>query len=553
MSRNGGASGAPRPVCVAPLVAMVFDAYGNVQACCANALYPLGNVTRASLTDIWTGERAEVMRAALAEGDWSYGCGVCRFRAERSAVGMPLDAYDLYPLESTASTPEWPALLSFSLHNTCNLECIMCGGDSSSKIRTRRDGLPGLPHVYGEAFFEQLGAFVEHCTNVDFVGGEPFLVREHDRVWEMLIDSGRDIAVSVTTNGTTWNDKVERWLGSLDTTVFLSIDGVTRATFEQVRQGASFDQVMEHLERFRSYTQERGTQLILNWSLVRQNWHELAAMIEWAEERGLPVHVQTVIEPEFGVQRLPTEELRHVVRTMEAQSESLLPGLVINRDVWTGEVARLQLELESRARGDRFLMTMEPPSPGNVAHVVDVVRTGPSAGATGRPRFAALGSLGAKGRQRAAVETAREELHRWSFGGPVGRIRLDASLGITSADVGGVLPLGSAATSVVPADLAGLLSEWEQRLGGAMWVAEEFVEEDRVLHSLFFGPATRDKRGVVVRMISIPVRGGFEVLVASDLSLLRPPTGPSDVQVQVGVRTRRAGPALSTGAVPGTT
>src|SRR5690606_42098671 len=131
------------------------------------------------------------------------------------------------------------------------------------------------------------------------VGAAPCVVRGPGRVWEMLRPSGRDVAVSVTTNGTTWDDKVERWLDAMDTTVFRSIAGVTKETFERVRVGASFERVMENLERFREYTSRRGTELILNWSLVRQNWHELGAMVRGAEDRDLSGDVLTVCEPVF--------------------------------------------------------------------------------------------------------------------------------------------------------------------------------------------------------------------------------------------------------------
>lgn len=540
MRTDGGSLDPGRPVCVAPLVAMVFDAYGNVQACCANALYPLGNVNRASLRDIWTGTRADAMRRALASADWSYGCGVCRYRVETSRVGVPLDVYDLYPLESTSSTPEWPALLSFSLHNTCNLECIMCGGDSSSKIRTRRDGLPGLPHAYGESFFEQLGPFLEHCTNVDFVGGEPFLVREHDRVWDMLIDTGREVAVSVTTNGTTWNAKVERWLDALDTTVLLSVDGVTKETFEAVRVGADFDVVMANLDRFQQYTSARGTELILSWSLVRQNWFELGEMMRFAEERGLAVHVQTVLEPDFGVQHLPTKDLCAVVESMESESERLLPGLVINREVWLGEIARLRLELENRSSGAVRPLSMAPPDPSNVAHVVEVIRQAAAAAPRGPVRRALERlPLSLNPQERAAAHRARGELSAWSFGGTVGEVMLGPDLTVTSIDMDAVFPLSVGRPVVGPeAGLEELLNWWSDRFGGAMWVAEEFVESDRVLHSLFFGPATRDKRGVVLRLISIPTRDGVRVLAATDVSLMAPSPVAESVPVRIGALER---------------
>lgn len=544
--RGEGVAPVPdRPVCVAPLVAMVFDAYGNVQACCANALYPLGNVNRSSLRDIWTGSRADAMRRALASGDWSYGCGVCRFRVETSGVGVPLDTYELYPLASTSSTPEWPALLSFSLHNTCNLECIMCGGDSSSRIRTRREGLPGLPHVYGESFFEQLAPFLEHCTNVDFVGGEPFLVREHDRVFDMLIADGRRPTVSVTTNGTVWNTKVERWLEALDTTVFLSVDGVTKETFEAVRVGADFDTVMANLDRFQTYTAERGTDLFLNWSLVRQNWFELGSMMRFAEQRGLAVHVQTVLDADFGVQHLPTDDLRAVVRSMEAEGEQLVPGLEINRSAWLAEVARLRLELERRATHDTPLLSMAPPDPSNPAHVEEVVRRAAIA-TPRRPVRRALARLPlpVDRQERDAVRRARLELSEWSDGGTVGQIVLAEDFTVASIDMDGVFPRSIGRPPLEPlSGLQDVLAWWADRFGGAVWIAEEFVEEDRVLHNLFFGPATRDKRGVLLRLISIPTVAGVRVFGATDLSLMA--TDDAAVPVSIGTQPAPAGRGLS--------
>lgn len=503
-SRGSGAC------CVAPHVAMVFDPYGRVQACCANALYPLGDVRNESLHDIWTGARANALRAALERGDLSYGCGICRYRLEAGS-GAPRDLYDLYPLQRITPVPDWPSLLSFSLHNTCNLECIMCGGDSSSRIRRNRDGLPGIPYAYGDEFFEQIVPFLENATNVDFIGGEPFLVPGHGRIWEMLVEIGRPVAVSVTTNGTIWNEKVERWLEHLDTSVFLSIDGVTRSTFEGVRVGASFDSVMENLERFRSYCSLRGTDLILSWSLVRQNWFEFGDFMLFAEERDLQVQVQTVLEPDFGVQRLPTAELETVVSRLEAEGRHLVPRLTRNRAVWEQEVGRLKEELDRRRRGLPRTFVMEPPDDDNFAHADHVVhqwrqmvehqpkRRWPLAGRTTGPEV-----------------RARSELQSWGATGMVGEVHLDRHLRLVASDLDAVI---AGQIGEVDTTWGGLLRQLASRLG-SMWIAEEFMEQERLLQTFFFGPAVRDKRGVVVRCIAVPKKRGVVIVVASDETLL---------------------------------
>lgn len=500
--------------CVAPQVAMVFEPYGNVQACCANALYPLGNIADMTLREIWEGERANELRAALARGDFGFGCSVCRHRLEYSGGGMPIDLYDLYPLDDASATPTWPTLLSFSLHNTCNLECIMCGGDASSKIRTHRDGLPGLPHAYGEPFFKQIEPFIEHCTHVDFVGGEPFLVREHARIWELVLRRPGEIAVSVTTNGTVWNDNVERWLGAQDTSIFMSIDGVTAETFERVRVGASYREVMSNLDRFQAYTQARGTNLILSWSLVRANWHEFPDMMRWAESRGLPVHVQTVIEPEHGVQRLPTPELRTVVTRFEQADLDLRDRLDINRDIWTRELERLRVELNSRGTPQQAPLIMEPPSEQTTQHIVDAISRWNDA----RPRRL---KLSARRHQTSLRIDAEADLRQWARDRPVGYVEFDQHLRVISADVVEVFP-EAPALGTNRLSLRQFLDELATSTSSAVWLTEEFPGLDQFDLGLFLGSPTRDKRGIVVRAVATRSGRGLRLAVACDRFLATP-------------------------------
>ena len=529
-------AGRPDPtspvVCNAPFVSMEFDAFGNVQACCANALYPLGNVTRASLQEIWTGARAQALRSAIRSGDLAYGCMVCRYRWERPDGEVPRDYYDEFDWRGDA--PDWPQLLCLSLHNTCNLACIMCGADASSKIRSRRTDLPPLPHLYGDRFFEELEPFLRHATAVDLVGGEPFLVREHARVWDLLRGLDEKPKLSLTTNGTVWNDSVEAVLHDLDVHICVSVDGVTPETFERVRVGASFDVVMTNLERFRQHAESRGTGVHLSFSMVKENWFELGSVLQFADERGMEVSVQTVIEPEFGVQCLPTAELEIVVRSLEAEGELIADTLDLNRPVWERQVTRLQGELEDRRIGTVKPILMKPPDPENPQILERSVR-----------RWAASHPSESWATE---VEDAEEELRAWANGSQVATLGIDQTGIVLQADLRSVLPESiELPTSLVGTAISATFHAIEQATSGVVWICEEVERGDQLLHTVWYGSPHRDKQGLVHRMITVSTPSGATVLLAADFGLLgsfldstsaRPiTTTPQPIAVQLGRRS----------------
>lgn len=513
------------PICRAPFVAMEFDPFGDVQACCANALYPLGNVRRSSLREIWEGPRAEAMRAALRDHDLTLGCSVCRYRLAYGHGELPIQYYDNFPMPE--GEPEWPFSLQFSLHNTCNLACVMCGADRSSRIRTQRSHLEPLPHAYGEAFFEEIVPFLAHAGAVDFSGGEPFLVTEHGRIWDLLIDLDSRPLCSLTTNGTIWNARTERVLAELDTHISVSVDGMTRETFEAIRVGADFDVVMANLDRFLAYTRERGTILTMSWSLVRSNWHELAAAARFAEERGIHLKVQTVIEPEFGLQRLPTPELEAVVRALDAETPALLDDLELNADMWRREVGRLHEELENRGRTDLRPRYMEPAGPDNVDHLVAMV-------------------LDAEGRRldEAAMAAARAraeaDLRRWCDSDGLAVLELDDAGVVRAGGLAGLLPAPWPEGADRPGTTLGdVLHAVERALGGQVWIGDEWPEADRLVQTIWIGRQVRDKVGVVLKLVDLAGPDGHQVLVAADTTLL--PAADAAVPVSLGTRSGTSG------------
>ncbi len=311
-------------------------------ACCKNQTCVLGNVSRQRLDDIWRGDKVRLLREALGNYRFETGCEFCEWDIVGGGYQTAYPRiFEEFPVPS--AEPKWPEMIEFSGSNTCNFECIMCFGELSSLIRARREGLPPLAKVYSEQFFQDLRKFLPHLQMAKFLGGEPFLSYECFRIWDMMIEDGLITPCHVTTNGSLYNAKVERVLEALPVSLSISIDGATKETVEKIRVNAHYEELIDHVYRFRDYTRRRGTYMSLTYCLMRQNWHEFGDFLLYAQELGCDVFVNTVIDPSHcSLYTLPPGELIGIVNEMSKQEVSLIDKLRLNRGVWDDNLRKLR-------------------------------------------------------------------------------------------------------------------------------------------------------------------------------------------------------------------
>ena len=69
-------------------------------------------------------------------------------------------------------------------------------------------------------------------------------------------------------------------LEHLRASIVVSLDGVTRETYESIRRNASFERVMANLRYFSDYTRRRGTTLTAAVCPMTHNWQELPAIVD---------------------------------------------------------------------------------------------------------------------------------------------------------------------------------------------------------------------------------------------------------------------------------
>jgi sulfatase maturation enzyme AslB (radical SAM superfamily) len=299
----------------------------------------LGNVSRQTLGEVWNGPELKRLRTEMNDYKFGLGCDLCEWQIVNGNESYT-STFERFPVLS--EQPEWPQMMGFALSNTCNFECIMCSGELSSLIRSKREGLPPLPKVYSDAFFQELRPFLQHLKQAMFYGGEPFLTPECYRLWDMMIEDGLTVPCHVTTNGSKYNEKVQRILDSLTMSLSISVDGATKETLESVRVNSNYEELMANLRLFREHTRRRGTYMNLSFCLMQQNWHEFADVLLIAEDLGCDVFINTVVTPEHcSLYKLPKDELSRIVDELERQTQRLDGKLKINRHIWEEQLQTL--------------------------------------------------------------------------------------------------------------------------------------------------------------------------------------------------------------------
>ena len=337
------------PICYAPFASLHLDPRGDVRACCQNTWQRLGNTTEQPLREIWQGAQVQRLREHLAAGDLGLGCELCAVELD---MGSPDTAFltQFDSLRRPGPPPEWPTQLELALSISCNLQCVMCNGDLSSSIRIHREGRPALPLVYDEEFFEELDHFLPHLEHITFLGGEPFLGAEPLRVMDRLIELGLRPVCHVNTNGTQWNDRVQRVLRALPFHVAISVDGASAATVESIRVGVDHAELVTNVDRYAELCRETGNGLSLTFCLMRENWHELGEVLAWGDRLNVDVFVNTVTSPpRHSLHHLGADQLAGVVASLSAEDDGRRRTLVRNRAVWEREL-RLVHGLQDRRR-----------------------------------------------------------------------------------------------------------------------------------------------------------------------------------------------------------
>jgi radical SAM protein with 4Fe4S-binding SPASM domain len=190
---------------------------------------------------------------------------------------------------------------------------------------------PKVDRVEGAFPYERFVELLDELPDLEQVTlqglGEPLL---HPELLDMVAAAHRrGLRVGFNTNGTLLTEAKAAALVAAGTDwIHVSMDGATAATFEHIRDGAHFDQVLRNLRRLVDVRARLGSatpSIQLNVVLMRSNVHELDDMVRLAAD--------------VGVDRLWLQALSHDFSDTDGDDEAYVEIRSFAQDegLWAGE------------------------------------------------------------------------------------------------------------------------------------------------------------------------------------------------------------------------
>jgi len=164
----------------------------------------------------------------------------------------------------------------------------------------------GQEHTKREIGQDRLSEFVAllpTAAKVQLSGGEVFLIAWLDDFLEndVVPKLGRHTVVNIITNGTLLSSRRRLILKSIPRLhLTISIDGFTKETFEYIRVGAKWNQLLSALDQVESDLDGlSGKTRSINMTVMRSNFHELPLAAEFAAKRGFDINYNAVVGPSY--------------------------------------------------------------------------------------------------------------------------------------------------------------------------------------------------------------------------------------------------------------
>jgi MoaA/NifB/PqqE/SkfB family radical SAM enzyme len=127
--------------------------------------------------------------------------------------------------------------------------------------------------------------------------------------------------VCILTNGTILDDRIKETLERINCWIHVSIDSIDKKTYESIRKGASFDQVMENCRWFQDLMRRRGLSFLWRLCPMRLNWREIPLVLGHCNENGIELMYNQLDSPlALSLHTLPPPELQSVISYLEGKA-----------------------------------------------------------------------------------------------------------------------------------------------------------------------------------------------------------------------------------------
>ena len=153
-----------------------------------------------------------------------------------------------------------PRNLTVTLTNKCILKCRMC-----KNVKLKYD------FILNESYFNEIKRLIPYLQRVVWLGGEVFL---YDKFFELFdISNLYRVKQNIATNALLLNkNNIKKLLESYDLELNLSIDALTKSTYENIRMGARFENLMDNIDLLNSLIRDKNN-VCLYVNVVVSRWN----------------------------------------------------------------------------------------------------------------------------------------------------------------------------------------------------------------------------------------------------------------------------------------
>jgi len=205
-------------------------------------------------------QRYEEMKAAAEQGDFVKARVINR------------ELINMNSVDADGTALFYPTYIQLEHTNKCNAECIMC----NHFYLGNRGGQELLPSIV-----EKLKPILPYCSTIMLNGvGEPFLVKNITDFLTIYSEYG--IKIGTNTNLSFLIDELLDVISKHFSSLNISCDGCTAATYEHIRRGLRFDLFKKNLDKLNMAAP--NIRKSLDCVVMRQNINEVIDIVHFAKE-----------------------------------------------------------------------------------------------------------------------------------------------------------------------------------------------------------------------------------------------------------------------------
>lgn len=298
----------PETFCFSPWAHLEISSQGQFKPCCVynesikDTTGRPYNIQTDSVEQVYFSDYLSNLRQQFLRGQKPSGCSNCWYKEKNNGSSNRHWTARLLGLNAQTLLVESESIdnlisLDIKMGNLCNFKCRICSPVSSSKIAEEQ-----LRHFDAKIDLKEInknGRWTENpeiwnlltqvgsqLVNIDFYGGEPFLIKQHQLFLDYMIDRGfsHQIRLHYNTNGSVFSkDLMSKWKHFREVDIAFSIDNVGHR-FELERSGGIWQEVESNIDMF---FQSKLPHMILSVfaTVSVLNVYYIEELIDWVETK----------------------------------------------------------------------------------------------------------------------------------------------------------------------------------------------------------------------------------------------------------------------------